>query len=327
MTDDRTPNRPRVRGAIIRVVAATAAALAFALGVYLLLEATQSGGLMMVSFLLVLPAALSAFVAYVADPWKERSHGFYAAVPLWMLGVTIVAGIVILREGAVCVVMLAPLWLVAGLAGAEFAYRIRRRAADGRTYSLAVLAIPLIAMQVEPLLPVPDRYETVVRTVDIAARPERIWPLLRGIPDVRPDEGQWNVTQDVVGIPRPVGARLIGEGVGAERHAVWGADIRFRERIDEWQVHRSIGWRFHFDDADDWVYTDRHLIPNSPHFAVTQGGYRMQPLETGETRVTLWTRYRMRTHLNTYAMVWGEIFLGDLENNLLTIVKHRAERR
>jgi hypothetical protein len=38
------------------------------------------------------------------------------------------------------------------------------------------------------------------------------------------------------------------------------------------------------------------------------------------------TGYRMRTPVNGYAALWGELFLGDLEGNLLALVKQRAER-
>jgi hypothetical protein len=33
----------------------------------------------------------------------------------------------------------------------------------------------------------------------------------------------------------------------------------------------------------------------------------------------------MKTRLNGYAALWGELFLGDLESNLLALVKGRAE--
>lgn len=70
--------------------------------------------------------------------------------------------------------------------------------------------------------------------------------------------------------------------------------------------------------------TDRHLLPNTKHFTVMSGGYDLQPLAGGRTRVTLHTTYRASTHVNGYARFWGELFLGDLENNLLATIKQRA---
>ena len=314
--------------AALRIVAAFATALALAFGVYLLLDATRpSNGLVSFSFLLVLPAAISAFVAYVADPWNERPRRFYLMVPVWILLLAIVASLVFLHEGVICVLILSPLWLSSGMIGAWLTHRLRRRGRieNGRTYCTALLVAPLIAMQVEPYLPLPETTTAVTRTIDIDASPATIWPLLRGIPDVHPGEGAWNISQDVIGIPRPLGARLIGSGIGAERMANWGRDVRFRERIVEWQPGRRIGWRFNFDDIAGWRFTDRHLMPDSPYFRVTTGGYTMTPLPDGRTRLTIETRYWIRTPVNGYSELWGQLFLGDLEDNLLALVKGRAE--
>jgi hypothetical protein len=325
--DKGEPRSRDFRGAALRIVAAVAVAAAFALGVYALLEASRPvNGLIGFAFLLVLPAAISAFVAYVADPWGERRLSAYVMVPVWLLVAVVAVSIFTLKEGTVCIVMLGPLWLGSGAAGAALTYHLRRRLKRGRTYCLTVLALPLLALQVEPHLPTPAAEATVSRSIVIAAPPERIWPLLRGIPDVRPGEGRWNLSQDVIGVPRPLGARLVGEGVGAQRLASWGEDIRFREQITEWSPGRRIGWRFIFDDIDAWRFTDRHLTPDSSYFRVTTGGYSLTPLDAGHTRVTLDTRYWMKTPLNGYAALWGQVFLGDLEGNLLALVKQRAER-
>lgn len=330
MNDGTISPRP-LRPAAIRIAAAIAVALAFTLGVYLLLEAARpETGLIGFSFLLILPAAVSAFVCYIADPWKERSRRFYLMMPLWLLGVVVVASLFILREGVICVVLLSPLWLLSGIAGAALAYSLRRRTAPdpADTFrSVAWLAMPLVAMQVEPYIPLPADTASVSRSIVVNAEPDRIWPLLEGIPDVRPGEGAWNITQDVIGVPRPLGARLVGRGIGADRLASWGDRVRFRERINEWEPGRRIGWRFIFDDIEGWKFTDRHLMPDSSYFRITTGGYRLQRLGGGQTRITLETRYWLRTPVNLYSKLWGQLFLGDVENNLLALVKQRAERR
>ncbi len=323
------PMSPRpIRPALVRIVAAIAVALAFALGVYLLLEAVRPElGLISFSFLLILPAAISAFVCYVADPWKERSHRDYLLIPFYILLIVIVTSLVFLREGVICVLILSPLWAGSGAAGATIAYRLRRRQRTGNdpTYCTALLILPLLAMQIEPMIPLPIDTHSVTRSIVINASPDAIWPLLKGIPDVHPGEGQWNLSQDVIGIPRPIGARLVGDGIGAARLANWGQHIDFRERIIEWQPARRIGWRFIFDDIAGWGYTDRHLMPDSPYFRITTGGYTMEPMGPRQTRLTLDTRYRVRTPVNAYSALWGELLLGDIENNLLALMKQRAE--
>lgn len=326
--EDPASLRPRARIAAMRIAAAFGAALAFAFGVYVLLEATQPvNGLVSFSFLLVLPAAICAFVAYIADPFGERSRASYMRVPLWLLGAVVILSLFVLREGVICILLLSPLWLISGIVGTSITYKMRRRAdTNGPLYCSALFLLPLIATQVEPYVPLPTAAPVVSRSIVVSASAATIWPLLLGMPDIRPDEGRWTMSQDLIGIPKPLGARLVGHGIGADRYARWEHDVRFRERITVWQPNREIGWRFIFDDIAGWSYTDRHLMPDSPYFRVTTGGYRMDPLHDGQMRVTIYTRYRVTTPVNAYSRVWGELFLGDLENNLLAIIKERAER-
>jgi hypothetical protein len=42
--------------------------------------------------------------------------------------------------------------------------------------------------------------------------------------------------------------------------------------------------------------------------------------------VSLATTYRMRSRLGWYAALWGERMLGDVEANVLAIIKQRAAR-
>jgi len=314
------------RTAALRMFGALSVAAAFGLGAYALLEATRPrNGLVSFSFLLVLPAAISAFVAYVADPWGERTLRAYLQVPFWLGLAVVLLSIFVLREGVICILILSPLWLASGMAGAAMTYRIRQKLHDGKTYCAALLALPLTAMQIEPFVPLPEASYTVTRAILIAAPPAQIWPLLRGIPDVHPGEGRWNISQDLIGVPRPIGARLVGVGIGAERHAVWEHNISFKERIIDWEPDARISWRFIFDTVDAWGYTDRHLMPNSAYFRVTQGGYQVVPLGSNRSRVVLETSYWIKTPVNAYSALWGELFLGDLENNLLALVKQRAD--
>jgi hypothetical protein len=59
---------------------------------------------------------------------------------------------------------------------------------------------------------------------------------------------------------------------------------------------------------------------------IAHGGYTLEPLGEGRVRVTLSTTYRMRSRLDWYLALWGERMLGDVEANVLAIIKARAER-
>ncbi len=306
-----------------------AVALAYAAGCYLLIDWLRpDSGFVSFTFAVAQPAAICAFVCYVADPLARRRRRFYALVPVGLLGGIVALAAFVMREGAICIVMLAPIWLISGEAGALLTYRLRRRDEEAPAevfLSPAILALPVVLMPIEAALPVPEAHYTVSREIVVAAPAERIWPLMQGIPDLQPGEGRWNLTQDVLGVPRPLAARLVGEGVGSVRLARWQKRIAFGEIVPRWESGRAIHWRFDFTGSEGWEFTDRHLRPDRAYLRVLSGGYTLVPLGDGRQRLRLETRYAARTPFNLYASLWGEVFLGDLEANLLAAIRQRAE--
>ncbi|WP_217644180.1 hypothetical protein [Sphingomonas sp. NFR04] len=150
---------PRRRKAAIRVACALAAGLAFCLAVYLLLTAANPSGLISFSFLVILPAAVTAFILGIADPFRERSRAFYTRkIPVALLVAVVSTSIVFLYEGILCIVMLAPIWYGLSTLGGVLAWRWfgPRDEGGGQTLrSTALLLAPVLAMQAEPYVPLP----------------------------------------------------------------------------------------------------------------------------------------------------------------------------
>lgn len=277
-----------------------------------------------IGFLVVLPMMLGAFATFGYDPLGTNPRNALR-VPFALLLAVIVLSAVFLREGLICIIMLAPFWLGFGTLGGSLTYRMRRLFPDDRSYSVSLLLAPVIVVQAEPYLPIPHDRFSVTRSVTVAASPETLWPLIEGVGTVSPAEGVWTVSHNLIGLPRPRSARLEGSGPGATRWADWGHGILFREQVDIWQPGRAIGWRFAFDELKGWASTDRHLMPDGPYYRIERGAYRLEPLGGGKTRLTLTTEYSADTHFNAYAALWGQLFLGDIETNVLDIVRRRAE--
>jgi len=178
---------------------------------------------------------------------------------------------------------------------------------------------------VESQIPVVDKPVTLTRSIVIHASPAQIWPYAVANPHIRADEGQWNFTQSILRLPRPRATTLSGQGVGAIRTAYWGDHINFEEKITQWQPGKRLGWTFAFTNASLQDYTDRHIAPDGQFLKIDTGDYTLTPLGNGDTRLTLRTNYIAKTHVNLYAQIWGEIMLGDIQDNVLAIIKQRAE--
>ena len=313
------------------IVRACLVAGAWAVACYFLVEwARPDSGLVTVSFALLQPAAICAFIAVVGDPLRTRGLRFYMLVPLVSAVGMVLVSFFLLKEGAVCIAMLAPIWTLAGMAGTGIAWKLRPRSDESavlaETFRVhALLVFPMLALIVESALPVPEAHRTVTSEVVIDAPAEAIWPLMEGMGAVSPDEGEWNVTQSLVGIPRPQMARLDGEGVGARRHARWDYGVHFDEVVNRWEPRHAIHWDFDFADSAGWDITDPHLRPDGPYMRIESGGYTLEPLGDGRHRLRLHTSYTAQTHFNGYAAFWGSLFLGDIQDNVLEIIRQRAE--
>lgn len=310
---------------VSRVAAGFVLAMAIALSVFVLMTATSSGSIWFGSvwFLGLLPAVLCAVICYVGDADLQRSRAFYWQVPVALAGLVCAASVFILREGVICLVMLSPIWLGSGWIGA-FVMRSQRHR-RGRAVESSFLIIPLLAGVMEAQIPLPHETVSVSRTVVIEASAHQIWPHAVSSRDISDDEGRWTVTHNLIGMPRPRDSITIGQGVGAVRTAYWGRSVNFEERLVTWEPGSRLGWDFRFTNTSVQDNTDRHIAPDGQFLTVDSGEYVLRPLTPTRTELTLTTRYIAKTHVNPYARLWGELMMGDIEQNVLTIIKDRAE--
>lgn len=325
--NQQTPRASGTRGRLNRrVLSGFALALVIALSAFLLLSASRSGAVWFASlwFLALLPAVLCALICYIGDPDRTRSSTFYWLVPPGLCAMVCVASIFVLHEGVICLVMLSPVWLASGWAGA-FAMRSQRER-RGRALESSFLIIPLVAAMVEAQMPIPHETVTLTRSVLVKAAPEEIWPYAVSSRDIGADEGRWTITHNIIGMPRPRDSVMAGAGVGAVRTAYWGDNVNFQERIVAWEPGRKVGWRFSFTNSTVQDYTDKHISPDGAFLKIDSGDYVLRPVSADTTELTLTTRYVAKTHVNPYAKLWGELLMGDVEDNVLAIIKDRAER-
>lgn len=240
-----------------------------------------------------------------------------------------------LAEGLVCIMMVLPFWVAAGLGGGLAAYLYQRRKAEEaggqanngntRLKMSAALTIPFAVILAEEMAPPQWQAETVSRSVVIDASADEVWPMLLAVPDIAEREGHWTFTHDVIGIPRPSHAEIVKKAGKTVRKAQWGEHIRFEEHVDKVVPGQKISWNFVFPDGSVQAHTDQHIDPDGPVLKIARGGYELREMDDGAVELTLSTRYRMRTRLGWYFRIWGEVLLGDVHDNVLAVIKDRAE--
>lgn len=317
-----------MRWVFFRLLRLYAGVVIIAFGVYgidHIFDENFSGAVIGLGTLFFLPFTLGAIGAF----WLTslgRIKGSKSSMLLFLMFGLPLLSLVVLREGFVCILMLMPIWLIGIILGVlcvENLYeKFERRS---RLKCSALIALPILVGVVEGAFPPNAVNYSVERSIIINSTPEDVWPLLAELDNISLDEGQWTFAQNIMGIPRPVSATITLKGEQAIRYAQWGESITFEEHIYSQVDHESLRWTFEFPNDSVHRYTDRHISPDGAHLKIQTGGYQLRALPDGQTLLTLDTHYQAATAINGYAALWGELILGGIQDNILTIVKTRAE--
>ena len=235
-------------------------------------------------------------------------------------------------EGLICVAMILPFWLAFGLGGGLTIIFLRRRdkgetdETSTRLKAIGIAVVPFVFIYLDGMFPPKWQQYSVERSVTIDASADVVWPKLLSIPDIDPAEGIENPTHDWFDVPRPSQATLTSSDDELVRKARWGEDLRFEEIITGIDANHSLQWQFAFPDDSVQRHTDRHISPDGEMLKIGEGRYDLHELPNGKLSLSLTTTYRMRTRMDWYFRLWGERLLGDVQENVLAIVKQRSEQ-
>jgi hypothetical protein len=280
-------------------------------------------GVMMLSFIFVVPVALGFVTVYLLPgplPWTR-----WLAAPLAASLLTVTSAMLLAWEGLVCIVVWLPIFLVLAVAGGAIAALVRRWM--GRSTPLvlaAAAALPFVLAPIESRLPTPVHTRVVEDTVVIDAAPEAVWREIREVPPIAAEDLGWRFVH-AIGFPRPIEARLEGTGVGSVRHATFEGGVTFIETVTEWQPERALAFTISADAVPSTTF-DTHVAVGGPFFDVLDGRYRIEPLGPDRVALHLASTHRLETRFNGYTRLWTDLFMRDIQQSILEVIKARAER-
>ena len=283
-----------------------------------------SRGLVELGFLFGAPIAACALAIVLIDPKGKLGSGAHVALGALVVAAMVISAFFAIGEAGVCVVMASPVFLALGVSSAALTGAARRwRAA--RRFPMVAIVLPLLIIPVQGHVNYPVQEEAVVTVEDIAAPTQVVWANILSVRNIRPAETRWTFTQDLVGVPKPIDAVMVGQGVGSVRYATWARGVHFEERVSRWRTNEDLAWTFHFAPDSIPREVEGHINPASSYLRIADGAYHLEPLPGGRTRLTLSTHYWMKTPVNAYSALWGRIFIGDFHSNVLRVVGARAE--
>jgi len=309
-----------------RLIFALPAALIYGTLLYFVVWNPRTPALPFIAGLLFFPMAITSVATILADPRGEGSTWRHIKIGWICITLFIMLAIILLREAGICAVMAAPFFYAGSALGSWISsLALRKLRSRSRSVVSCVAILPLVGLPLEPGIPAPAIERQVQTIIDINAPPETVWRSTVEIPEVRPSELKWTFSHNIVGIPRPVDARLAGHGVGSVRHLRWTRGVTFEEVVTGWRQDRYLAWDFRFGPKSIPEAVEGHISVDSDYLKLAGGDYRLDALPGGRTRLTLTTRYVIATPINAYCTWWGQIFLNDFHGTVLNVIRHRAE--
>lgn len=271
------------------------------------------------------PFAVGAITAWVLNRTFLVTPGQTRQLVLLTLGTLAVLLLVLGREGAVCIVMAAPLAAVVGVMGGVAGREIAMMGqhASMRSATLGFLVLPM-ALVLEPRAGTGVVQHEVRSSVEIAASPDVVWSQVVAFPPM-PEPTDWFFQ---LGVAYPKHARIEGTGVGAVRYCVFSTGP-FVEPITTWEP----GHRLAFDvrSAPEALreltpYRDVHPPHLDGFLQSRRGEFRLIALPNGHTRLEGSTWYTLEMGPEGYWQLFGDHIIHRIHRRVLDHIKVQAER-
>lgn len=291
------------------------------------LHVGQSGALILtVGFLVVVPLCMG----YVAvDHFLRRVstevrwfHWFF--LPWLSVFITMMVALVVLWEGAICVIFASPVMVISATLGGLLARFTSRRLKYSTPGRVSAIAAPLLIILIESHLPSPLTVRTVKTDILIHAPAAVVWNNIKSVRAINASElpDSW-VTR--IGFPKPVAATLSHEGVGGVRNASFTGGLVFTETVNQWIPQSDL--RFSIRANTDSIPTttlDEHVTIGGAFFDVLQGEYVLEQRPDG-VLLHLTSQERLSTHLNAYVAIWTDAVMRSIQRQILEVIRKRCE--
>jgi hypothetical protein len=287
-------------------------------------DAAPGFGVMTLAFVVLVPLVVGFLTVSLAPRGERMSNAVVLPLVTCMacLGFVLAVGL----EGMICVILVAPAFLFFSVLGGLLGRGLRTWARSRRMYAsgvATVLLLPYAAAPLENRVPLPDTRRTVVVSTVIRADAATVWRNVVRPTGIRPQENQVRLAHRI-GFPHPVSATLSSEGLGGSRYAIFERGVMMRETVTEWVPERRMA--FTIDPANIPAKAlDEHVTMGGPFFDVTDGAYEIVPLDGGRVELRLTTTHRLSTHFNLYAGFWTDLLMRQIQENLLHVIRTRAE--
>ena len=278
------------------------------------------------SLLFVLPLVTAAIAGFLSGRAGRTQGQSIGAAFLTLSAILTILGFAAM-EGIICMVMVTPAVALLAVIGAMLGYwlaYLTDPSANLRVHSAAWLTVIVCAVG-ESFLPPAPLEDVVSSEVIIDATPAQVWKQLKDIRDLpAPTEPLF-----VFGVAHPLETYVVGEGgVGAARVCRLSTGD-MPERITVWKPEQELQFVVLDTPATMREATFFGQDLDAPHLHTTytslEGGFRLEPLPDGRTRLIGTSRYLLTIAPATYWNLWTRHIVGQVQLRVMNHVKAKAE--
>jgi hypothetical protein len=273
------------------------------------------------------PFAIGMFSVLIFGFSRPQPLGACLAVAM---SATLVSGIAVLvfaLEGAICLILAAPIVFTLQLFGALVGYAIQSRPwlNDHSTVSGLMVLFMLPSLMAAESAHEPEPDVRAVRTsIIIDAPPEKVWAHVIAFPPL-PEPDDWLFR---TGLAYPQRAEIHGTGVGAVRYCVFSTGA-FVEPIEIWEPPTLL--RFAVSEQPpplkEWSPYDVHPAHLDHYLASLRGEFLLERLSDGRTCLCGTTWYTNRMWPATYWHVWSDYIIQRIHGRVLTHIRNLAQEK
>jgi len=281
--------------------------------------------IMSITFLALLPAGVGALAVGLSSVEKVKKIPYAIFFPWVPILAFFVLTLLLSIEGWACWLMILPVFLIMSSIGGLIARAYKNRKRD-KLYTVSILLLPLLLSPVEHMIGALPTTYTANTYIDINAPREKIWSNVTRVRTIDKSQDKGWLTR-FLGFPRPIRAELNYEGVGATRAAIFDKGLVFHEQVLEYIPLQKMVFSIKVYPYEIPSTTmDKHVVVGGNYFDVLDGTYEIEQLSGNKYRLHLFSHFKLHTTFNSYAGFCSTLIMKDIQNNILQVIKRRAEQ-
>ncbi len=258
-------------------------------------------------------------------PGSSSSNKIYIAQPVITILIFFLFSFFICRADLLFYLFILIPYLIGAIAGGMLAGLYRRKYQVTRPILFFILFLPFLSSLAEKQFYSRPVMYSVSNTILIHAAPQQIWGNIIRIKEIREDEISRGFL-DYAGLPRPLYAELDQDTLGATHIGNFDDGLSFYEKVIVWEKNQRIVFDIKIIPPPAAKSIFEKQIMQNDHFRIIGASYDLTQIDPLTTQLRLTSSYELRSHINWYSALCGNILLKDFQARLLSVVKARCDK-